>query len=409
MELPCDRIGPYRLTRRIGSGGIGQVFAAVHERMDQEVALKILSPESAADPQLVARFLQEARALAGLQHAGVVRALHCDRLPDGTAFLAMEYLDGETLRQWSKRQEGPVPLEAALFIAREIADAMVEVHGKGIVHRDLKPENIMLVADAGSPIGHRVKLLDFGIAKVPRPVDEAHADTRVQTGAPTLLGTATYMAPEQCRNVADVTDRADVYALGAVLFELLTGLRIEGPGGSGKTSLVQAAVLPGLGHRFAAGTPWLVATLRPTAAPLSSLAGAVALILGERADELEAAMRADEAALASILRRSQPSGALLLLAIDQLEELFTRGAPDLERFDALLFHALTAPAAPFQRTGAWPRARRRRTLPGARPVPAAVRARGHLVSVRAHRLPRLAPTRDLLPTRRPAREGSDRW
>src|SRR6187402_1402100 len=223
MDLPRDRIGPYRLTRRIGSGGIGDVFAAVHEHMAQEVALKVLSPESASDPQLVARFLQEARALTSLHHPSVVRALHCDKLPDGTAFLAMEYLEGVTLRRWLKDQNSAVPLETALFVAREIADAMVEVHGRGIVHRDLKPENVMLVADAGSPIGHRIKLLDFGIAKVPPAPGEAQANTHVQTGAPTFLGTATYMAPEQCRNVAEVTDRADVYSLGVVLFELISG------------------------------------------------------------------------------------------------------------------------------------------------------------------------------------------
>jgi eukaryotic-like serine/threonine-protein kinase len=457
MDLPCERIGPYRLTRWIGSGGIGHVFAAVHEQMDQEVALKLLSQESASDPELVARFVQEARALAGLQHPGVVRALYCDRLTDGTAYLAMEYLEGATLRQWLTRREGPAHLDAALFIVREIADAMIEVHDRGIVHRDLKPENIMLIADVNSPIGHRVKLLDFGVAKVPHRTGEGQVNTHVQTGLPAFLGTAAYMAPEQCRNVAEVTDRTDVYSLGLILFELITGnppfesdepvelmsmhmqvepphleqvapdvspalgafvssmiakdpssrpsmarcremlarpwqeesracpfpglapftgeqaelffgrqdelkaleamfaelsdggacwLQIEGPGGSGKTSFVQAAVLPGVQDRFAARSNWFIASLRPAADPISSLARAVASLYG--AEDLEATMRADDAALASSIRHSHPSGSSLLLVIDQLEELFTLGARHIEQFDGLLFNALTAPDSPVR-------------------------------------------------------------
>lgn len=376
----------------------------------------------------------------------------------------MEYLDGVTLRQWLTHRDSPVPLEAALFIAREIADAMVEVHGRRIVHRDLKPENIMLVPDDGSPAGHRIKLLDFGVSKVPPIPGQEHANTRVQTGAPVVLGTAAYMAPEQCRNVAEVTDRADVYSLGAVLFELITGkrpfdasepvelmsmhmhvepphleqiahgvppalgafvssmmakdptsrpamarcrdmlarpwndeaptcpfpglspftemhaelffgrqhdlkalepaldeltssgvrwLQIEGPGSSGKTSFVQAAILPGFIRRSAGEPAWLVVTLTPTAGPIANLARALASACGERPTEegpqaIEAAMRAGDDALASFIRRSHPSGGLLLLVIDPLEALFTAGAPNLGRFDALVLNALTAPDAPLR-------------------------------------------------------------
>ncbi|WP_437953755.1 protein kinase [Sorangium sp. So ce296] len=223
MDLSGDRFGPYRLLRPIGSGGAGRVFSAIHQHMGQEVALKILSRESAEDPQMAARFIQESRALAQLHHPGIVRVHNCDKREDGTAYLVMEFLQGTTLRSWMQQQNGPAPLDAALAICRQIADAMVEVHAKGIVHRDLKPENVILVPDESAPLGLQPKILDFGIAKVPLPANEERADTHVQTAAHNFLGTSAYMAPEQCKNAAEVTDRADVYALGVVLFELVAG------------------------------------------------------------------------------------------------------------------------------------------------------------------------------------------
>ena len=135
----------------------------------------------------------------------------------------MEYLDGVSLRDWMLRWQGPTATGVALAICRQIADAMVEVHAKGIIHRDIKPENVILCPDEALPFGYRVKLLDFGIAKVPPATDGGRVDTQVQTAEPAFLGTATYMAPEQCRSAAEVTDRADVYALGVLLFEMLAG------------------------------------------------------------------------------------------------------------------------------------------------------------------------------------------
>jgi tetratricopeptide (TPR) repeat protein len=202
---------------------MGEVFAAVHEHLDREVALKLLLSPSAEDPQIVARFLQEGRALAQLGHPGVVGILGCDRLDDGTAYLAMELLSGVSLRGWLDEKLGRVALGEALSIARQIADVMVDVHAEGIVHRDLKPENVFLCPDGRLPFEHRVKLLDFGIAKVPPAAGLAQVDTQVQTAAPIFLGTAAYMAPEQCKSAAEVTDRADVYALGVLLFEMLAG------------------------------------------------------------------------------------------------------------------------------------------------------------------------------------------
>jgi tetratricopeptide (TPR) repeat protein len=215
-------VGPYRLLHLIGSGGMGQVFAAVHEHMGQQVALKLLSPAVAGDPQAIARFLQEAHALAQLDHPGIVRVLHCDRLED-TAFLAMEHLRGLSLRDWMRRQPGAAPLQAALAIARQIADVMVAVHARGIVHRDLKPENVFLCPDESVAPGYRVKLLDFGIAKLLPEAAGLLPTTQVHTHETAFIGTYTYMAPEQLRSASTVDGRADVYALGVLLFELLAG------------------------------------------------------------------------------------------------------------------------------------------------------------------------------------------
>ncbi|WP_437876878.1 nSTAND1 domain-containing NTPase [Sorangium sp. So ce513] len=465
MDLPVDRIGPYRLLRPIGRGGVGRVFAAVHQHMGQEVALKLLSEESAEDPRRVARFLQESRALAQLDHPGIVRVLHCDKLEDGTAYLVMEYLEGRTLRAWIQRQNGPAPLDAALGICRQIADAMVEVHARGIVHRDLKPENVLLVPDEASPLGLRPKIVDFGVAKMPPPASEERADTHVQTAAHDFLGTSAYMAPEQCKNTAEVTDRADVYALGVVLFELIAGrrpfassddvellyhhvhaepphldelvpsvppalstfvssmlakapaerpamircqdmlarpwkgeknecpfpglqpfteaqaelffgrdadvrellgriealregasvrwLQIEGPSGTGKSSLVQAGLLPRLAQRPPGTAPWIIATLRPSDDPIKSLAAAIASVVAAHDPatapaEIEGALRSKSDALGALLARAVPEGTTLLLVVEQLEELFALGGVDLHHVDALLSRCLSDERSPLR-------------------------------------------------------------
>jgi eukaryotic-like serine/threonine-protein kinase len=223
MAAPGDLVGPYRVDRPIGRGGMGQVFAAIHHRMGQEVALKLLVPSGTGGSQTTARFIQEARALAQMDHPGVVRIFQCERLEDGRVYLAMELLSGVQLRDWIESHSGPAPLGAVLSIGEQIAAAMAEVHRKGIVHRDLKPENVFLCADPRATADHRVKILDFGIAKVPPVQQGPIVDTQVLTNVPMFMGTATYVAPEQCRRPAEVTDRADVYALGVMFFELCAG------------------------------------------------------------------------------------------------------------------------------------------------------------------------------------------
>ncbi|WPB79402.1 protein kinase [Archangium violaceum] len=220
-SLPTH-VGPYRLLHLLGRGGMASVYAAELEPQGQRVALKVLSPEAARDPHLVNRFMREAEVLARLDVPGVVRVLDSARQGD-TAFLAMEYLPGLSLREWMRQQRGPVPLRDVLALGAQLADILAEVHARGIVHRDLKPENVFLCPEEGGRSGHRVKLLDFGIAKLPPVEVDAHGATLAHTHESAFIGTYTYMAPEQFRSAARVDSSADVYALGVVLFELLAG------------------------------------------------------------------------------------------------------------------------------------------------------------------------------------------
>ncbi|GAB4558616.1 MAG: hypothetical protein Tsb0020_03770 [Haliangiales bacterium] len=220
-------VGPYRLLEEIGRGGMSRVFAAAHERMARTVALKLLSPEKRTNPEIAARFLREARALAQLDHPHIVRILHSDRLTqqdtDDAVYLAMEMLEGVSLRAWLAQHPGPCELSFVRDIVAQIAAAMVAVHDAEIVHRDLKPDNIFLLTDPQRPSGYHVKVLDFGIAKIAPDSASNSLDTRLETQRPSFMGTAAYMSPEQCRDVAAVDAATDVYALGVMLFELLTG------------------------------------------------------------------------------------------------------------------------------------------------------------------------------------------
>ncbi len=204
-----DRLGPYRLLRRVGSGGMGVVFAALHVRIGRQVALKILHPYLSHDEEMVTRLLREAHASNLVRHPGVVQITDHHRQSDGTTYLVMEFLDGETLR---RRIRSSTPLGAAevLGIAGQLAAALAAAHAQGVVHRDLKPENIMLLEG-----GARVKILDFGLARAASSEDHLTLDGR-------RLGTPAYMAPEQCTGER-ATSASDVYALGAVLYELCAG------------------------------------------------------------------------------------------------------------------------------------------------------------------------------------------
>ncbi len=209
-----ELVGPYRIACQIGAGGMGQVYKAVHPSIGSRVAIKVLGGDWTLHSSLVERFFAEARAVNLIRHERIVNVLDLAWLPDGRPYIVMEYLDGSPLSAVIRRR-GRLPFGALVVVVREVAEALAAAHDKGIVHRDLKPDNIFV-----TPAGH-AKLLDFGIAKL--RVDDAspmHAATA--TGA--ILGTPYYMAPEQALG-RHVDHRADIYALGVVLYEGITGQR----------------------------------------------------------------------------------------------------------------------------------------------------------------------------------------
>jgi serine/threonine protein kinase len=208
--------GRYRLRRRMAVGGFGAVFAAEDLRLHRPVAVKVLSPHIANSREHLARFGQEAIAASQIGHDGIVDVRDFDRDVDGTHFIVMELLDGHDLSQLIAT-EGPLPVETALAITAQVASALDCAHRCGIVHRDLKPANVFMTSRGSR--GDVVKVLDFGISKVMHR--RLGAGNLTESGQ--VVGTPYYMAPEQAQGKPDVDGRADVYALGVMLYEMLTG------------------------------------------------------------------------------------------------------------------------------------------------------------------------------------------
>jgi serine/threonine-protein kinase len=215
---PGDTIaGKYRVEKVLGAGGMGVVLAATHLQLQQQVAIKMLLPSSLQNPELVARFDQEARATVKIQSEHVVKVLDVGR-EQGNPFMVMEYLDGNDLAAVLKRS-GPLSLPDALGHVLQACEALAEAHKLGIVHRDLKPANLFLTRRAdGSPL---VKILDFGISKA--TLANGFGPAAGLTMDATVMGSPNYMSPEQLKNSKDVDARADIWSLGLVLYELLTG------------------------------------------------------------------------------------------------------------------------------------------------------------------------------------------
>jgi serine/threonine protein kinase/Tol biopolymer transport system component len=216
--VPGTRLGSYEIVRALGQGGMGEVYLARDTDLNRTVAIKVLPPDVTADPHRVARFEQEARAASALNHPNVCTIHALGRTEDRRRFIAMEFIEGETLR--ARLGRGRLSIHDALDIAMQIASALTAAHASGIVHRDIKPENVMMRAD------RLVKVLDFGLAKLtPSGMAlAAHEPTRTMaaTDPGSLVGTVGYMSPEQARGT-DVDARTDIWALGVVLYEMVSG------------------------------------------------------------------------------------------------------------------------------------------------------------------------------------------
>jgi serine/threonine protein kinase len=242
--------GKYRIERLLGVGGMGVVVAARHEQLDQLVAIKFVRDDALDNDEAVERFLREARSAARLKSEHVARVLDVGRLDTGAPYMVMEFLDGHDLSQALTR-DGPMAVDVAASLMMQVCEAVAEAHAAGIVHRDLKPENLFLTRTVGGT--PKMKVLDFGVSKSSRVGDNPQAKlTRTRT----MLGSPLYMAPEQMRSSRDVDSRGDVWALGVVLFELLTG-----------RSPFEAETMPELCLKIVSEPPLSLAQLRPAVPP----------------------------------------------------------------------------------------------------------------------------------------------
>ncbi|MFO8072388.1 MAG: serine/threonine-protein kinase [Polyangia bacterium] len=213
--------GKYRLTDLLGRGGMGAVYRGEHVVIGKKVAVKFLHAEFAGNEEVVKRFYREAQAAAAIGHDGIIDVMDVGISPRGDPFIVMEFLEGESLADMLDRT-GPIDLGAACGVLEPALLALHAAHSKGIVHRDLKPENIFLAHRQNAP--PKVKLIDFGISKF---AQAGSGEKLTQTGS--VMGTPAYMSPEQARGSADLDHRADIYSMGVMMYEMLTGkLPFEG-------------------------------------------------------------------------------------------------------------------------------------------------------------------------------------
>jgi len=253
----------YRLEGLLGKGGMGQVYEASHLRLDRRFAVKLLIPEAAADEVALARFQREARITSGLGHPHIVEVVDFNSTEEGKPYIVMELLDGESLDDRLERV-GRLELPVVASIVRQATSALHVAHEKGVVHRDLKPQNIFLCR-RGSQDDY-VKLLDFGISKV-------LGSTSVVTRANSLVGSPGYMSPEQAEEQAEEIDvRSDVYGMGTVIFEMLTG-----------APPFSASSIPSLLYKIVHQEPPDLCALRPEIP--DDVGRVVAIALGKRPEE----------------------------------------------------------------------------------------------------------------------------
>jgi serine/threonine-protein kinase len=342
-------VGEYTIEYLLGVGGFGAVYRAVQPLIGKAVAIKVLNRACSANPQVVSRFIAEARAVNQIQHRNIIDIFGFGQLGDGRHYYVMELLNGQPMDAWLG-ERGPIPLAQMLPILRPLARALDAAHAKGIAHRDLKPENVFLVRDpsadpddpADAPFP---KLLDFGIAKLLDPEAREHADHRTHTGTP--IGTPAYMSPEQCKG-RDVDHRTDIYSFGVMVFRMLTGQLPFTGGGFMEIAFKQMSEAPprpssivpvpaGLDERVL----WF---LEKDAArrPATLAAGVRAL------EDLRAPLASVDAAPLGASREMPPLRAATPSFIGEAATIGAEPAPPLQPMSAPgpLAPAITLPAAP---------------------------------------------------------------
>jgi serine/threonine-protein kinase len=212
----AKQLGQYRLKQKLGSGGMGEVYLAEHQMMKRPCAVKLIRPEKAGDPRMLARFEREVRATAKLSHWNSIDIYDYGRTADGTFYYVMEYLPGHNIGE-IVQQYGPIPPARAVYLLDQVCGALAEAHSIGLVHRDIKPANIFCAYRGG--VFDVVKLLDFGLAK---PTMEKNTDAQL-TMAGQVTGSPMFMSPEQASGDDGIDARSDIYSLGAVIYYMLTG------------------------------------------------------------------------------------------------------------------------------------------------------------------------------------------
>jgi serine/threonine protein kinase len=283
-----ETLGSYRIVSRLGTGGMGAVYVGEHLLIGRKAAIKVLLPEFSRQQEIVERFFNEAKAGTAIGHPGIVQIFDYGKHHDGSAFLIMELLMGEPLNERLDRL-GRLGEDDAVRIARQCASALTAAHAAGIIHRDLKPANIFLATDPEMEAGERIKILDFGIAKL---IDSGAAgELRTRTGS--MMGTPVYMSPEQCRGAGLVDHRSDIYSLGCVLFRMVCG----------RPPFLAEGIGDIIASHLREPPPWM-RDFEPTASP--ALDAVVQRTLAKPPDARFSSM----AELASVLQSLRQSGAL---------------------------------------------------------------------------------------------------